>query len=152
MCHGKMESWRRLSFWDAPWPNHIRWIYGCVWLKRWTREQRDKRLQGASVSASVLLFAMAADRLDFTVVEAVNEVSRIEISASRWAENVLVSAELAAAVGMTVVSYRSVGTPCAVYARRAQSMGWSMGNGLLSAVALGTRVGSVTSWSGVNHT
>jgi hypothetical protein len=79
MCHGKMESWRRLSFWDAPWPNHIRWIYGCVWLKRWTGEQRDKRLQGASVSASVLLFAMAADRLDFTVVEpAVNEVSRIE--------------------------------------------------------------------------
>jgi class 3 adenylate cyclase len=66
----------------------------------------------------------AVDRLDFTVIgPAVNEVARIETLCEPLGRKVLVSRwprQLATAFVLS----RSATTSCAVYASRAQSMGW----------------------------
>ena len=67
----------------------------------------------------------AVDRLDFTVIgPAVNEVARIETLCEPLGRKVLISAELASAVGATAaVSSRWVTTRCAVCRTREKSTG-----------------------------
>ena len=100
------------------------------------RMNRMRRAAGKSFAAVDLALHLgevlygnigAADRLDFTVIgPAVNEVARIETLCEPLGRNVLVSAELAAAAGQDCRLVSLGRTACAVYARHAQSMAWSM--------------------------
>jgi hypothetical protein len=66
----------------------------------------------------------AVDRLDFTVIgPAVNEVARIETLCEPLGRKVLISAELAAAVGASRPWCRSATTRCAACASRKRSTG-----------------------------